>query len=123
MTSEMERAAGYAHDDPLHAKLEQARRCVAQGSRISRLDAALFAEMLSLPNDGRYSKLELTPPQRRQRTLQALIVQLEKLAHQHPVLMIFEDVHWIDPTTFEALSRLVDRIKNSSGSTDCNFPP
>jgi predicted ATPase len=54
-------------------------------------DAALFAEMLSLPNDGRYPALELDPQQRRQRTLQALISQLEALTRQHPVLMIFED--------------------------------
>ena len=75
-------------------------------------DAALFAEMLSLPNDGRYPALELTPQQRRQRTLEALIAQLAALASQHPVLMIFEDAHWIDPTSLEALGRTVDRIKN-----------
>jgi class 3 adenylate cyclase/predicted ATPase len=108
--SQMERAAGYAHDDPLQAKLDKLDAVLAQ-SFVPRLDAALFAELLSLPNDGRYSKLELTPQQRRQRTLQALTAQLEIRAHQHPVLMIFEDVHWIDPTTFEALSRIVDRIK------------
>jgi len=110
ITSQMERAAGYAHDDPLHAKLDKLDAALAQ-SLISRLDAALFAEMLSLPNDGRYSKFELTPQQRRQRTLQALTAQIEKLSDQHPVLVIFEDVHWIDPTTFEALSRIVERIK------------
>ena len=108
--SQMERAAGYAHDDPLHTKLDRLDAVLAQ-NLMPRLDAVLFAEMLSLPNDGRYSKLELTPQQRRQRTLQALTAQLEKLAHQHPLLMVFEDVHWIDPTTFEALSRFVDRIK------------
>jgi predicted ATPase len=54
-------------------------------------DAALFAEMVSLPNDGRYPTLDLTPQHRRQRTLEALISQLEALAGQSPVLMIFED--------------------------------
>src|SRR5205823_11198953 len=74
-------------------------------------DAALFAEMLSLPNDGRYPALELLPQQRRQRTLEALTTKIEALSHQSPLLMIFEDVHWIDPTSLEALGRSVDRVR------------
>ena len=73
-------------------------------------DAALFADMLSLPNDGRYPTLDLTPEQRRQRTLEALVSQMEALARQNPVLMIFEDAHWTDPTSLELFSRIVDRI-------------
>ena len=73
-------------------------------------DAALFAEMLSLPNDGRYPTLELTPQQRRQKTLEALIAQIEALTRKNPVLMIFEDAHWADPTSLEAFGRAVDRI-------------
>ena len=73
--------------------------------------AALFADMLSLPNDGRYPTLELTPQERRKKMLEALTAELEALARTNPVLMIFEDVHWIDPTSFEALGRAVDRIK------------
>src|SRR5208282_5074463 len=68
--------------------------------------------MLSLPNDGRYPLLELTPEQRRQRTLQALIAQTEVLTRQNPVLMIFEDAHWTDPTSLELFGRAVDRIAN-----------
>ena len=56
--------------------------------------------------------LELTPQQRRQRTLEALTTQIEALSRQRPVLMIFEDVHWIDPTSLEALGRAVDRIRS-----------
>jgi predicted ATPase len=66
---------------------------------------ALFAEMLSLPNDGRYPATELTPEQRRRRTLEALTEQLAGLASQNPVLMIFEDAHWTDPTSLEAFGR------------------
>ena len=67
--------------------------------------------MLSLPNDGRYPALDLTPQQRRQKTLEALTAQLAALASQRPVLMIFEDAHWIDPTSLEAFGRTVDRIR------------
>ena len=76
----------------------------------STQDAALFAEMLSLPNDGRYPALELTPQQRRQKTLEALISQLEALTRRNPVLMIFEDAHWTDPTSLEVFGRVVDVI-------------
>ena len=107
--SQMERAAGFAHDDTPQAKLDKLDALLAQTST-STQDAALFAEMLSLPNDGRYPALELTPQQRRQETLEALVLQVVALSRQNPVLMIFEDAHWIDPTSLELLGRIVDRI-------------
>ena len=67
--------------------------------------------MLSLANDGRHPAIELTAEQRRQRTLDALVSQLEALTRKGPALMIFEDAHWIDPTSLEAFSRVVDRIR------------
>lgn len=108
---QMERAAGFAHDDAPKAKLDKLDRLLVQSST-SRDAAALIAETLSLPNDGRYPVLELTPEQRRQRTLDALVPQLQALARQAPVLMIFEDAHWIDPSSLELLGRMVDRIAN-----------
>ena len=98
---QMERAAGLAHDDTPQAKLDKLDALLAQTST-SKQDAALFAEMLSLPNDGRYPALDLAPQQRRQKTLEALTAQLVGLASQQPVLMIFEDAHWTDPTSLEA---------------------
>src|SRR5262249_40864708 len=92
------------------AKLDKLDALLAQTST-SKQDVALLAEMLLLPNDGHYSALELTPEQRRQRTLEALLAQLKTLARSNPVLMIFEDAHWIDPTSLEVLGRTVDRIK------------
>jgi class 3 adenylate cyclase len=107
--SQMERAAGLAHDDTAQAKLDKLDSLLAK-SLAPREDVALLAEMLSLPNDGRYPTLELAPNQRRQRTLEALITQIEALARRNPVLMIFEDAHWADPTSLEAFGRSVDRI-------------
>ena len=109
--SQMERAAGFAHDDTLEVKLDKLDSVLAQ-SFTSREDAALFAEMLSLPSDGRYPTIELAPPQRRQKTLAALTAQIEVLSGQNLVLMIFEDAHWADPTSLEAFGRAVDRIAN-----------
>ena len=108
--SQMERAAGFAHNDSAKSKLDKLDGVLGQSSTPQQ-DAALLAEMLSLANDGRYSTLDLTPQQRRQKTLEALAAQLEALSQSNPVLMIFEDVHWIDPTTLEALGRAVDRIR------------
>ena len=106
---QIERAAGFTRNDTLQAKLDKLDALLAQSSA-SADDAALFAEMLSLPNDGRYPALELTPQQRRQRTLEALILQVATLSRQNPVLMIFEDAHWADPTSLELFGRIVDRI-------------
>ena len=106
---QMERAAGLARDDKPQTKLDKLDAMLAQSST-SAEDAALFAEMLSLPNDGRYPTLELTPQQRRQGTLEALVLQIVALSRQNPVLMIFEDAHWIDPSSLELFGRIVDRI-------------
>ena len=107
--SQMERAAGLAHDDTAQTKLDKLDAVLAQTST-SKQDAALFGEMLSLPNDGRYPVLDLAPEQRRQGTMEALIAQTEALTRQTPVLMIFEDAHWTDPTSLELFGRAVDRI-------------
>ena len=107
---QIERAAGQTRDDTPQTKLDKLAAVLAQTST-SIEDAALIAEMLSLPNDGRYPALELTPQKRRQRTLEALILQMEALTRQNPVLMIFEDAHWTDPTSLEIFGRVVDRIR------------
>jgi class 3 adenylate cyclase/tetratricopeptide (TPR) repeat protein len=106
---QMERVANLTHDDMPQARLDKLDTLLGHTSTSSE-HVALFAEMLSLPNDGRYPALELTPQQRRQRTMDALILQIEALTHRSPVLMIFEDAHWTDPTSLELLGRVVDRI-------------
>jgi class 3 adenylate cyclase/predicted ATPase len=119
---QMERAAGLAYDDSPQAKLDKLDALLAQ-TLTSAQDAALFAEMLSLANDDRYPVIELTPQQRRQRTLEALAAQLETLVRANPVLMIFEDVHWIDPTSLEVLGRVVDQIPTLRVLLSVTFRP
>jgi predicted ATPase len=108
--AQLERAAGLARDDTPQAKLDKLDAVLAQSST-SAQDAVLIAEMLSLPNDGRYPALDLTPQQRRQKTLEALSAQLEALTRQSPVLQIFEDAHWADPTSLEVFGRAVDQVR------------
>jgi class 3 adenylate cyclase len=77
--SQMERAAGFVHDDTGQVKLNKLDAVLALASS-SKQDTALFADMLSLLNDGRYPAIELTPQQRRQKTLEALTAQVEALS-------------------------------------------
>ena len=108
--SQMERAAAFTHNDNTQAKLDKLDALLAK-SRTPPQDGALLADMLSLPNDGRYPTLALDPQQRRQKTLGAITAQVETWAQAKPVLMIFEDVHWIDPTSLEAVGRTMDRLR------------
>jgi predicted ATPase/class 3 adenylate cyclase len=119
---QMERAGGLRHDDTAQAKLDKLDALLAH-TATAREDAALFAEMLSLPNDGRYPALTLTPQQRRQRTLEALVVQTEALSRQTPVLMVFEDAQWADPTSLELLGRAIDRLASWRALLIVTFRP
>src|SRR5262249_57558391 len=96
--AQLERAAGLARDDTPQAKLNKLDAVLVQSST-SAQDAVLIREMLSLPNDGRYPPLDLTPQQRRQKTLEALTAQLEPLTRHSPLLQIFQHPHCADPTT------------------------
>jgi class 3 adenylate cyclase/predicted ATPase len=106
----MERAAGLTPEDDWKTKLDKLDDLLATSST-SPDETAILAEMLSLPNDGRYPTWELTPPQRRHKTLEALTHQIEAMSRESPVLIIFEDVHWADPSSLEAFSQLVDKIE------------
>ena len=69
----------------------------------------LFAALLSLPLPADYAPLTLSPEQQKQKTLQALLTILLRIAAQQPVLFVMEDLHWVDPSTLELLSLLVDQ--------------
>jgi class 3 adenylate cyclase/tetratricopeptide (TPR) repeat protein len=109
IAGQMERAAGLVHNDKPETKLDKLDALLVQTSTSSQ-DATLIAGMLSLGNDGRYPRVELVPEQRKHKTLEALTSQLVRLSSRNPVLMIFEDVHWIDPTSLEVLDLVVQRI-------------
>ena len=119
---QMERAARLTHNDTTQVKLDKLDALLAQTST-SIQDASLLADMLSLPNDGRYPTLDPDPQRRRQRTLEALNLQMEVLSRSNPVLMIVEDVHWSDPTSLEAFGRAVDRIASNRVLLIVTFRP
>jgi len=118
----VERSAAFARDDPLETKLDKLDTLLRQ-SWSSAEDSALFVEMLSLPNDGRYPALELAPRLRRQRTMDALVRQVEILSSSGPLLVIFEDAHWADPTSLELIGRLVGHIASHRVLLVISFRP
>ena len=74
-------------------------------------------------DDSSQAKLDLAPQQRRQRTLEAIALQVEALARSSPVLMVFEDAHWSDPTSLELLGRAMVRIRTLSVLLIVTFRP
>jgi class 3 adenylate cyclase/predicted ATPase len=120
--AQLERAAGLTPADTAQSKLDKLEALLAR-TATSEHDAALFAEMLSLPIDGRHPSLNLTPQQRRQQSLEALLKQLTVLAQQNPALMIFEDAHWTDPTSLELLGMVVKLIETSPVLLIVTFRP
>ncbi len=105
------RAAGFARDDPAAVKLEKLEASLARAAPPEE-DLALLADMLSLPSSECHPLPDLSAQRKKERTLEALIRQLEGLAHQQPVIMVFEDAHWIDPTSRELLDLIVERVRS-----------
>jgi class 3 adenylate cyclase/predicted ATPase len=105
------RAAGFAREDPPAARLEKLEALLARAAPPDE-DVAFLADLLSLPASERHPLPNLSPQRKKERTLKALIQQLEGLAREQPVVMVFEDAHWIDPTSRELLDLTVDRVRS-----------
>jgi class 3 adenylate cyclase len=108
--TQLERAAGFRRDDTDEQRLHKLETVLAQGTNELGEAVPLLAALLSIPTDDRYPPLNLSPQKRKEKTLQAQLAQVEGLGHRQPVLMVFEDVHWTDPTTRESLDLLIERI-------------
>jgi predicted ATPase len=135
----LEHAAGFARNDPPAAKLEKLRQLFGQGrlghlrrrvaahagqrSRNSEQEAelsllamagvrqSLVADLLALPTGETMSGMNLSPERKKEKTLEALLALLEDQSRKRPVLMVFEDVQWIDPTSRELLDLTIERIR------------
>jgi class 3 adenylate cyclase/predicted ATPase len=104
------RASGFARDDPPVAKLGKLEALLSGDAPVEE-DVALIADLLSLPASERHPLPNLSPQRKKDRTLEALLRQLEGQARQRPVVMVFEDAHWIDPTSRELLDLTVERMR------------
>jgi class 3 adenylate cyclase len=105
----IEHSAGIAPEDPPAVRLDALERWLDAGGG-GRESAPLLAALLSIPFTERYAPLDLTPPAQREKTLRTIEEQLLRWAGAGPVLAIFEDAHWIDPTSRSLLERLVELV-------------
>jgi len=105
------RAAEFASDDAPAARSEKLEALLALAAPPEE-DVAFLADLMSLPPSERHPLPALSPLRKKERTLEALVRQLEGLARRRPVLMIFEDAHWIDPTSRELLDLTVERARS-----------
>jgi class 3 adenylate cyclase/predicted ATPase len=106
--AQLERAAGFARDDTVEVRLGKLGALLGPGTRDDD-DIALLTELLSLPSSA--ADLNLSPQRKREKLFDALLSQLEAEARHRSVLMVFEDAHWIDPTSRELLDLTVDQVR------------
>ncbi len=106
----LERAAGFARDDAPAAKLDKIEALVSRSGEDPAEAAKLFADLLSVPTEGRYPPLELDPQRRRELMFAAFVRLLEGLARQQPVLAVFEDAHWVDSTSLQVVNLVIERV-------------
>jgi predicted ATPase len=107
--SQLERAALFERSDSPTQKFAKLEALLAQFAADAD-HVAVLANLLSLPPNDRYRLPELSPQNRKEKTFAALLAQLDGLAAREPVLLIFEDVHWIDPTSRELLTVTLERV-------------
>jgi len=119
---QLERAAGFKRDDPPSVRVDKLEALLAPNAPSDR-DVPLLAELLSLPLDNRYPALDFTPQGRKEKTFEALLRQFAGLARRQPLLMIFEDLHWADPTSRELLDLTVEHIASMPVLLVATFRP
>jgi class 3 adenylate cyclase/tetratricopeptide (TPR) repeat protein len=108
---QFEFAAGFAREDTAEQKLDKMQAVLVGSAEQILQSAPLFAALLSLPGE-RYPPLELSPRKQKEKTLEALAGQVRALAKRQPVLIVFEDAHWIDPTSQESLDLFVPQLQS-----------
>lgn len=107
----LEHAAGFSRDDTLASKRSKLERVLGPAGSTAPDALPMMLALLGLLPEDQLAVLATTAEQQKARTFKALLAQLEELARQQPVLMVFEDVQWIDPTTSELLGAVIDRIQ------------
>jgi predicted ATPase/class 3 adenylate cyclase len=122
--AQVQRALGWQSDDTVDTQLAKLEQALA-GTSLPREEAVpVLASLLSLPlPEGRYGALTLSPQQQRQQTQDVLVAWLLEEAERHPVLAVWEDLHWADPSTLETLGLLVDQAPTATMLHVLTFRP
>jgi class 3 adenylate cyclase/predicted ATPase len=117
--AQLERAAGLVRDDDPEKRLEKLTAVLAR-TEVREDEVAILADLLSIPSE---LPTELTPQRKKEMTFEALLRQFAGLARQQPLLSLFEDVHWIDPSSRELLDMMVERVRQLSVLLIITFRP
>lgn len=107
----LERAANLSRDDPPEVQLKNLEALLTLSTRDLEQVVPLIGALLSIPTAGHHPRLNLSRERQKQRTLEVLVDQVEGLAAKQPVLALYDDVHWADPSTLELLDLLIGRIQ------------
>ena len=119
----LERAAGFAREDTPDERFAKIEALLAEGTEEVAEAVPLIAALLALPDSDRYPALGLSPRRQKERTLEVLLQQLAGLTRRRPVLAIYEDVHWADPTTLELLDLVVEWVQSLPALVLVTFVP
>ena len=107
----LRQAAGMTSQDSAQAQLEKLDAMARESGIENKDTVSLFAELLSIRGEHRDLPLNVSSEKRKDMTLEALVQYLQRLADRSPVLFILEDAHWLDPTTLDFVTRIIDRIR------------
>jgi predicted ATPase/class 3 adenylate cyclase len=123
ITSQIWHAARFVSGEPAAARLDKLEAMIARSGLEEKGIAPLVAALLSIPDEGRYPALEMAPAEQKERTIAALIALFAGLTKDAPVLALLEDAHWIDPTSLDVFSRLIDRLPGLRALLVVTFRP
>ena len=123
ITSQIWHAARFVSGEPAAARLDKLEAMIARSGLEGKDIAPLVAALLSIPVEGRYRLLEMAPAEQKERTIAALIALFAGLTKDAPVLALLEDAHWIDPTSLDVFSRLIDKLPSLRALLVVTFRP
>ncbi len=109
---QLERALGFERDETPAQRLDKLEALLTKSAPRVREATPLLAALLSIPSQQRYPALDTSPQRQKERTLEALLDQMASLAVHRPLLMVFEDAHWMDPTSQELLDLVIERSQH-----------
>ena len=105
----LQRWLQFQGDEPADEKFRRLETALEGYRRLPKESVALFAALLSLPLPERFAPLRLSPERQRQKTQEALVAWLAEESEERPLLIVWEDLHWVDPSTLDLVQMLIER--------------
>jgi class 3 adenylate cyclase/predicted ATPase len=123
IAEQLSRLAQFDRNDSNDVKLDKLESFVSGMALSPAAVMPLFAAALSLPSDGRYPPLNISPLKQKDRTVAALSEQVLSMSRDRPVLFFVEDMHWGDPTSLEVVGSIIDGVGESRVLVVCTYRP